>query len=165
MVYFNTTARWFRKMAGLFRIVFCGLSMVASGLMMLSWAHIYHASQRFTTSMSPGVKVAIGSFYILSGIEIVGVCIAYPIIAQYSREKLDYLYAGALFASVGWLAMAGGGFMIYAIMIYYQMRKVENINPLKLKVMRIMMVIDVLFFICLVWLTVLAVDYAVNGKF
>jgi hypothetical protein len=163
-VYFNETARWFRKMAGLFRVVFCGFVIVASGLLMLSWAHVYHASKRLTNEMSRGVKVAIGLFYASSAIQIIGSMISYWVIAALRRELLDFLYSAVLFVSVGWLSLFGFGFLVYGIMIYLQMRRVITTNLFKLKLMRIMIVIDILFITCLVWLSVLAVDYMISGS-
>jgi hypothetical protein len=158
---FKTTQAVFQDIRGLFRIAGGLFTIMGFLTLLVFWSHIYHSSQAMDgEKLNIWNKLALTFFYISSLLIALIAAILYAALP----DQRMHVFIALMSIAVIYFFLLVVGFFIYGIRMFCMLRKSNNVNFLKLKFTKFMMVIMVLFLHIIVWMIILTVEFSVPGK-
>ncbi len=157
---FKTTQGAFHSWRGVFRVIGGASTSLAFLSLLVFWSHIYHSAQAMGDRMNIWNKLTLGVFYASILVMLVVAAILYGVIADHR----PYLFLSLIcFACVYFLFLTFG-FLIHGLRMFLMLKKSNQVNFLKLKFTKFMLLIIVLFIHYIGWSIVMAVEFAIPGN-
>ncbi len=162
-VYFPSTSMGLRGLSGLFRAAMSIFFYTGAGILVVKWAHVFHSTQemRVSNTLSRPLRIILISFYIFIAFLILVPLIIYIVLITVTKNILFYYIATLLFVATLFLLTVAVGFTAYGVRIIYILYRTDSeMNLLKLKLTRLMLVSVIFIINSAVWTLVLGITYA-----
>jgi hypothetical protein len=159
---YDVRQAWFMSTGGVWRIITVSSSLLGFGVLLILWSHIFHSSN----SMDGGEKLnkwnrglmifLYGSVFIGFSLPVLLIIILSVVQPFLKFEMISYMF---IFV-IAFVLILEIGFFFYGLRMFHLLkRSSENVKFYKVKFTKFMMVMLVLLFHYLFWLSVVAVEY------
>ncbi len=159
---FKTTQSAFHSWRGVFRVVSGAATAMGFLSLLVLWSHIYHSSQALSTDDKMNIwnKLTLLIFYL----SVVILCVISAILYQVLADYRNWIFVAVMCFAAVFFTVLVVGFLVYGLRMYCMLRQSSEVNFLKLKFTKFMMVVMFLFVHYAAWTMVMVAETAVPGR-